>query len=238
MTKYLWLRLAEAKEHLAPVQSKYRVLFEDPDQPDAPASILVPDPNWMAAALHGGILPPVEAYSQVVYGCWLHSQGNILDRVKYSYAQTKIKLLEAVDRDLFGECEPSTKSSKLKKAYAEVEKWKQNLKQKSEPLAIFKGIHEEKKAAEWVQQNGGSKVAFYQVLDGSPLHDSLPVSAMTEEESVEYLIKKDIPPRVWRDYNGNRRILRIVPVETVPTDRSFRNAWKINQNTPEMEMVA
>ena len=40
---HLWDRLAEAKQRLAPVQSKYRVLFEDPSQPDAPAAVLVPD---------------------------------------------------------------------------------------------------------------------------------------------------------------------------------------------------
>jgi hypothetical protein len=45
---------------------------------------------------------------------------------------------------------------------------------------------------------------------------------------------KDIPPQIWRDYKGNRCILKIVPVEMIPTDRSFRNAWKINQ---EMELA-
>lgn len=142
MSKYLWLRLAEAKENLAPVQSKYRVLFEDPDQLDAPAAILVPDPNWMAAAMHGGILPPIDTYLR--------------------------------------------------------------------------------------DQN---------VVDGEPKEHPYaePIGAMTEEEAIEYLIKKDIPPRVWRDYNGNRTILKIVPVELIPSDRSYRNAWTINQ---EMGMVA
>lgn len=136
MSKYLWLRLAEAKEHLAPVQSKYRVLFEDPDQPDAPACVLVPDPNWMAAAMHGGILPPIDTYLR--------------------------------DQD---------------------------------------------------------------VADGEPKEHpyALPIGAMTEEEAIEYLVKKDIPPRIWRDYKGNRCIMRIVPVELIPSDRSYRNAWTINQ---------
>ena len=139
---HLWDRLAEAKEHLAPVQSKYRVLFEDPDQPDAPASVLVPDPNWMAAAMHGGILPPIDTY--------LRDQ---------------------------------------------------------------------------------------EVADGEPKEHPYaePIPAMTEEEAVEYLVQKDIPPRIWRDYKGNRTILKIVPVELIPSDRSYRNAWAIKQ---EMEMVA
>lgn len=62
MPDHLFDRLLWAKQNLAPVQSQYRIVWEDPDDPDAPARITVPDPNWMAAALHGGILPPIESY--------------------------------------------------------------------------------------------------------------------------------------------------------------------------------
>ena len=138
---HLWDRLAEAKSRLKPVQSKYRVLFENPAEPDAPASVLVPDPNWMAAALAGGVLPPIDTYLR--------------------------------------------------------------------------------------DQN---------VPDGQPKEHPYaePIGAMTEEEAIEYLIQKDIPPQVWRDYKGNRIIMKIVPVELIPSDRSFRNAWKINQTETEM----
>jgi hypothetical protein len=120
------------------------VLFEDPSQPDAPAAVLVPDPNWMAAALAGGVLPPIETYLR--------------------------------DRD---------------------------------------------------------------VPDGQPKEHPYaePVGAMTEEQAIEYLIQKDISPAVWRDYKGNRAIIKIVPVELIPSDRSFRNAWKINQEA-DMEIAA
>ena len=130
---HLWDRLAEAKTRLKPVQSKYRVLFEDPDAPD---EVLVPDPNWMACALEGGILPPIETYQR--------------------------------DRN---------------------------------------------------------------VPDGEPKEHPYaePIGAMTEEEAIEYLVQKDIDPAVWRDYKGNRTILKIVPVEMIPSDRSFRNAWRIMQ---------
>jgi hypothetical protein len=64
MTTHLWTRLLEAKSRLKPVQSKYRVLFEDPREPDEPAKVLVPDPNWMACALEGGILPPIDTYQR------------------------------------------------------------------------------------------------------------------------------------------------------------------------------
>ncbi len=133
---HLWDRLAEAKSRLKPVQSKYRVLFEDPTQPDAPAAVLVPDPNFMAAALAGDILPPIDTYQR--------------DRL---------------------------------------------------------------------------------VPDGQPKEHPYaePIGAMSEEEAVEYLVMKDIDPAVWRDYNGNRTIMKIVPVEMIPSDRSFRNAWRIAQ---------
>ena len=133
---HLWDRLAEAKTRLDPVQSKYRVLFEDPATPDEPAKVLVPDPNFMACALEGDILPPIETY----------------------------------------------------------------------------------------QRDRG-------VPDGQPKEHPYaePIGAMTEEEAIEYLVQKDIDPSVWRDYQGNRTILKIVPVEMVPSDRSFRNAWRIVQ---------
>lgn len=135
MTQHLWDRLAEAKSRLAPVQSKYRVLFEDSQ--DEPAKVLVPDPNWMAAALAGNILPPIDTYLR--------------------------------DRD---------------------------------------------------------------VPDGQPKEHPYaePIGPMTEEEAIEYLIMKDISPAVWRDYQGNRVVLKITPVELIPSDRSFRNAWKITQD--------
>ena len=144
MTQHLWTRLLEAKSRLKPVQSKYRVLFEDPREPDAPAKVLVPDPNWMAAALAGDILPPIDTYQR--------------DRL---------------------------------------------------------------------------------VPDGEPKEHPYaePIGPMTEEEAIEYLVMKDIDPTVWRDYKGNRTILKIVPVELIPSDRSFRNAWKINQEA-EMEIAA
>ena len=141
---HLWDRLSEAKSRLEPVQSKYRVVFEDPADPEAPAKVLVPDPNWMAAALEGNILPPIETYQR--------------------------------DRD---------------------------------------------------------------VPDGQPKEHPYaePIGPMTEEEAIEYLIMKDIDPSIWRDYNGNRTILKIVPVELIPSDRSFRNAWKIKQEA-ETEIAA
>lgn len=151
-------RLHDAKERLAPVQSRYRVVFEDPAQPDAPACVLVPDPNWLACALAGGILPPVDTYIR---------DREIEDAFNAAHAH-----LPPNDRPTF--------------------RW---------------------------SEHGGAAHATAE-----------PIGAMTEEQAIEYLIQKDIPPRVWRDYRGNRCIMRIVPVEAIPSDRSFRNAWRVAQD--------
>lgn len=59
----LFDRIAWAKDNLKPVQSDYRVVFEA-DPINGCAAVLVPDPNWMAAALHGDLLPPVDVYQR------------------------------------------------------------------------------------------------------------------------------------------------------------------------------
>lgn len=61
-TAKLFDRLVRAKSILPKVQSEYRVVYEEPGNIDEPCKILVPDPNWMACALKGGILPPIGAY--------------------------------------------------------------------------------------------------------------------------------------------------------------------------------
>lgn len=64
---------------------------------------------------------------------------------------------------------------------------------------------------------------------GSLLHTTPAIGPLSPEAAIEYLIEKDIPPQVWRDYRGNRQIMRIVPVHAIPTDRKFRDAWRIRQ---------
>ena len=138
---HLWDRLDEAKLHLTPVQSKYRVLFEDSQ--DEPAKVLVPDPNWMAAALAGSILPPIDTYLR--------------------------------DRD---------------------------------------------------------------VPDGQPKEHPYaePIGPMTEEEAIEYLIMKEIPESVWREWDtGNQPKMVICKKDQLPPTREWRNAWKIN---PELKIAA
>ncbi|MTI08482.1 hypothetical protein [Curvivirga aplysinae] len=59
----LFERLLWAKSHLEPFQSQYAVVFEH--DMDEPVAVMHPDPNWMACAIAGDILPPVEVYQQL-----------------------------------------------------------------------------------------------------------------------------------------------------------------------------
>jgi hypothetical protein len=71
---------------------------------------------------------------------------------------------------------------------------------------------------------------FVKHTRGYLLHNTKPVESMTEEQAIEYLIMKDIPERVWKDYEqANRKRLLIVKKEQLPSHRTWRNAWKIDQ---------
>ncbi|WP_420548991.1 hypothetical protein [Curvivirga sp.] len=129
----LFERLLWAKENLSPYHSQYTIVYED-DLNDA-CAIMYPDPNWMASALYGGILPPVEAYQK----------------------------LESIDG---------------------------------------------------------------KITNGHILHDHV-IPAMSEEEAIEYLIQKDIPPRIWRGDLRNRQKFKICKRDQIPLNRNYRNAWSL-----------
>jgi len=65
-----------------------------------------------------------------------------------------------------------------------------------------------------------------------------PTGPMTEEEAIEYILKKDIPARVWHpDYKYNRQMYRIVKREAIPVDRTYRNAWRLSDTDDELITV-
>lgn len=140
----LWAREHNfTRDHPELPEPQYAIIWEDPEDLDAPMAVTVPAPAWLAMAMHGGILPPVEVY--------------------------------------------------------------------------------------WALAEDEAQPGFKRHTRGHLLHETPPVGAMTEEGAMEYLVMKDVPPRVWRDYQGNRVILKIVRREMIPTDRNYRNAWKIKQ---------
>lgn len=61
----LYMRCRWAKDNLKRAKPQYAIAWEDPADPDAPVKITRPSPEWLAMALHGYLLPPVEVYSQL-----------------------------------------------------------------------------------------------------------------------------------------------------------------------------
>lgn len=129
--------------------TKYRVIFEDPKYPDDPVKVLIPDQNWLKAAMSGE-LPPINVYWAL---------------------------------------------------------------QEDEQKAIDEGRHNTFRHDEtkWLAQFTAPRIG-----------------PLTEEEAIEYLIMKDIPRRVW-GVEHNRQMFKIVKTEDVPSDRTWRNAWRVAQ---------
>jgi hypothetical protein len=134
-------RIAWAKENLQRVEPTYCIAWEDPDDPENPMKVTVPAPEWLAMALHGGLLPPVEVYHAI--------EDTMLPDGKVN------------------------------------------------PEA------------------------------GKELHEAPRMGPMTEEQAMEYLLQKDVPRRVWQQ-SHNRQMYYIVPRDKIPTNRSSRNAWRLN----------
>jgi hypothetical protein len=61
----LYSRLVIAKKSFAPVETRFRVAFED--DLDNGVKLLMADPNWLAAAMRGGVIPKLESYHNSVY---------------------------------------------------------------------------------------------------------------------------------------------------------------------------
>ena len=97
---HLWERLCWAKDNLENYQTDYRVVYEDPHEPDTPARILHPTSEWMACALQGGILPPVSSYWELkrdeqTPGFKYHTRGpELLHNMKPIEAMTEEQAIE------------------------------------------------------------------------------------------------------------------------------------------------
>ena len=141
--KKVFKRLDWAKVNLKKVHSKYAVVYEE--GVDDCARILSPDPNWLACALQGGILPPVWVY-------WMLAED---------------------------EAQPDFKEHTRKHLLDEV----------------------------------------------------APIGPLTEEKAIEYLIYKDVPRKVWENWNkGNKPKLVICRKDQIPKNREWRDAWKIAED--------
>ena len=94
---HLWERLSWAKQNLEKYNTEYVVVYED--NIDEPVKIMTPDPNWMACALHGGILPPVWVYHELAKDeaqpdFKKHTRGYLLHETKPMEAMTEEDAIE------------------------------------------------------------------------------------------------------------------------------------------------
>jgi hypothetical protein len=179
---HLWDRLVYMRKVVAPYQSQYRVVYEDPHDPEAPARVLVPDPHWMAYALHGNVLPAIEAYHKFP----------LIHRYERNGILTEVK------------CDGI--NSGTVKMRMESDGWTKLGEKYNKPLAEARGL---------------------------TLHSAPVLPVMTEKQAILYLVMKDTPPEVWKDFvleiPSNRRKLIICKKDQVPSDRKYRNAWEIIQ---------
>lgn len=71
-------------------------------------------------------------------------------------------------------------------------------------------------------------------FNGHLLHEVEPMGPLTEEQAIEHLITTDIPEKIWSEWNkGNKPNIVICKRLQIPTDRSFRNAWRIADDIGE-----
>tara|TARA_R110000787_G_scaffold265383_3_gene371374 strand:- start:325 stop:816 length:492 start_codon:yes stop_codon:yes gene_type:complete len=148
--EHLFNRITKAKEVLEPIQPQYSIVYEDSTNLDAPVTVTTPSPEWLAMALSGDYLPPIESY--------------LRDK-----AVEKAWIVANPDKDF-----------------------------------------------NWKDAGGATH----------PYTAAIP--AMTEEEAMEYLLQKDVPPHVWMDDTGNRPRYKITKRSMVSADRTYRNAWRLS----------
>lgn len=80
----------------------------------------------------------------------------------------------------------------------------------------------------WELEKDAAQPDFKKHTRGHLLHDTLREPAKTEEEAVLYLVMKDVPQHIWRNWNsGNKPKMAICKREQLPVDRTFRNTWRL-----------
>tara|TARA_R110000824_G_scaffold132271_9_gene294679 strand:+ start:28 stop:522 length:495 start_codon:yes stop_codon:yes gene_type:complete len=142
-------RMCKAKQELEPVIPQYCIVFEDPADLDAPVTVTTPAPAWLAMALAGGYLPPIESYlrDRAVEKAWIKANP---------------------DKDF---------------------NWKD--------------------------------------AGGATHPHAVPIAAMTEKKSMEYLLMMAVPRHIWED-TSNRTRYRITKRSMIPNNnRVHRNAWRL-----------
>lgn len=88
--------------------------------------------------------------------------------------------------------------------------------------ALFGGILPPVEVYRKLETNSHGKI-----INGEMLHKET-IGPLSEEEAIEYLVQKDIPECIWNSKNSNRQYFYICKKDKIPTNRKFRNAWRLN----------
>jgi len=84
-----------------------------------------------------------------------------------------------------------------------------------------------------------AKPDFVKHTRGYLLHETEPMPAGTLEECIEFLIMKDCPQSVWKEWDsGNKPKMVICRKDQLPATREWRNAWKISEELATDETIA
>lgn len=146
---HLWYRVCWAGANLKPVQPEFAIVWETPMSDEETCKITSASPEFMAKALHGGILPDIEAY--------------IEDR----------KITDA-----------------------------------------------------WEAKHGSQKGFNWKDHGCNHAHTNSRQSAMTQEETIEYLIKMVLPTAV-QSLKGNRPYYQVAKRSSILKNRLHRNSWEM-----------
>lgn len=80
----------------------------------------------------------------------------------------------------------------------------------------------------WELAKDEAQPDFKKHTRGHLLHETEPMPALSEEQAVEFLIQKDVPQGIWRNWDkGNKPKMVICKREQLPATREWRNAWRL-----------
>ena len=179
----------------------YRIIFEDPEQPEQPAMVLVPSDGWLEEA-KAGLLPPISVY----WALQDDEQQAITEGRHDTFKHDPDKYTAQFTAPRIGPLtEEEAKAGLLP------------------PISVYWALQDDEQQA--VAE--GRHDTFKHDPDKYTAQFTAPrIGPLTEEEAIEYLVMKDIPRHIWsQEYN--RPMFKIVKTEDVPSDRQFRNAWRL-----------
>jgi hypothetical protein len=80
----------------------------------------------------------------------------------------------------------------------------------------------------WELKKDEAKPDFTRHTRSHLLHDTPREGPKTEEEALLYLIMKDVPEHIWRNYNKSNSIkMKICKKNQLPQSREFRDSWRV-----------